>query len=44
MRNLEQSIEILGQLRSVGMGVSIDDFGVGYSSLGQLTAPAGDRA
>jgi diguanylate cyclase (GGDEF)-like protein/PAS domain S-box-containing protein len=36
MRNLEQSIEILGQLRSVGMGVSIDDFGVGYSSLGQL--------
>jgi predicted signal transduction protein with EAL and GGDEF domain len=36
MRNLDQSIEILGQLRSVGMGVSIDDFGVGYSSLGQL--------
>ena len=36
MRNLEQSIEILGQLRSVGIGVSIDDFGVGYSSLGQL--------
>jgi diguanylate cyclase (GGDEF)-like protein/PAS domain S-box-containing protein len=36
MRNLEQSIEVLGQLRSVGMGVSIDDFGVGYSSLGQL--------
>jgi diguanylate cyclase (GGDEF)-like protein/PAS domain S-box-containing protein len=36
MRNLEQSIEILEQLRSVGMGVAIDDFGVGYSSLGQL--------
>ena len=36
MRSLEQSIEILGQLRSVGMGVSVDDFGVGYSSLGQL--------
>mgnify|MGYP001321345585 CR=1 FL=1 len=36
MRNLEQSIEILAQLRSVGIGVSIDDFGVGYSSLGQL--------
>ncbi len=36
MRNLEQSIEILGQLRSVGMGVAVDDFGVGYSSLGQL--------
>ncbi len=36
MRNLEQSIEILAQLRAVGIGVSIDDFGVGYSSLGQL--------
>jgi diguanylate cyclase (GGDEF)-like protein/PAS domain S-box-containing protein len=36
MRNLEQSIETLAQLRSVGMQVAIDDFGVGYSSLGQL--------
>jgi diguanylate cyclase (GGDEF)-like protein/PAS domain S-box-containing protein len=36
MRNLEQSIETLAQLRSVGMHVAIDDFGVGYSSLGQL--------
>lgn len=36
MRNLEQSIEILSQLRSMGIGVAIDDFGVGYSSLGQL--------
>ena len=36
MRNLEQSIEVLAQLRSVGVGVAIDDFGVGYSSLGQL--------
>ncbi len=36
MRNIEQSIETLEQLRSVGMLVSIDDFGVGYSSLGQL--------
>jgi diguanylate cyclase (GGDEF)-like protein/PAS domain S-box-containing protein len=36
MRNLEQSIETLAQLRSVGMLVAIDDFGVGYSSLGQL--------
>jgi diguanylate cyclase (GGDEF)-like protein/PAS domain S-box-containing protein len=36
MRNLEQSIETLTQLRSVGMLVSVDDFGVGYSSLGQL--------
>jgi len=36
MRNLEQSIETLAQLRSVGMRVAVDDFGVGYSSLGQL--------
>jgi len=36
MRSLEQSIEILAQLRAVGIGVAIDDFGIGYSSLGQL--------
>ena len=36
MRNIEQSIETLSQLRSVGMQVAVDDFGVGYSSLGQL--------
>ncbi|HSN19546.1 MAG TPA: EAL domain-containing protein, partial [Usitatibacter sp.] len=37
MRNVEQSIETLAQLRAVGMLVAVDDFGVGYSSLGQLT-------
>jgi len=37
MRNIEQSIETLAQLRSVGMQVAVDDFGVGYSSLNQLT-------
>ena len=36
MRNIEQSVETLSQLRSVGMQVAVDDFGVGYSSLGQL--------
>ena len=36
MRNLEQSIEILSELRRIGATVSVDDFGVGYSSLGQL--------
>ncbi len=36
MRNLEQSVEILSELRRVGATISIDDFGVGYSSLGQL--------
>lgn len=36
MRNLEQSIEILAELRRMGPTISVDDFGVGYSSLGQL--------
>ncbi|MCY7389238.1 MAG: diguanylate cyclase, partial [Burkholderiales bacterium] len=36
MRNLEQSIEILAELRRMGATISVDDFGVGYSSLGQL--------
>jgi diguanylate cyclase (GGDEF)-like protein/PAS domain S-box-containing protein len=36
MRNVEQSIETLSRLRSVGMQVAVDDFGVGYSSLSQL--------
>jgi diguanylate cyclase (GGDEF)-like protein/PAS domain S-box-containing protein len=36
MRNLDQSIEVLRQLRAVGMKVAVDDFGMGYSSLGQL--------
>ena len=36
MRNVEQSIETLTQLRSVGMQVAVDDFGVGYSSLANL--------
>ncbi|HYC37360.1 MAG TPA: EAL domain-containing protein [Usitatibacter sp.] len=37
MRNLEQSIDTLTQLRATGMQVAVDDFGVGYSSLNQLT-------
>ena len=36
MRNIDQSIETLAQLRAVGMQVAVDDFGVGYSSLNQL--------
>ena len=36
MRNLEQTIEILAELRRMGLTISVDDFGVGYSSLGQL--------
>jgi EAL domain-containing protein (putative c-di-GMP-specific phosphodiesterase class I) len=37
MRNIEQSIDTLTQLRTAGMHVAVDDFGVGYSSLNQLT-------
>jgi diguanylate cyclase (GGDEF)-like protein/PAS domain S-box-containing protein len=36
MRNLDQTIEILSELRNLGCTISVDDFGVGYSSLGQL--------
>jgi diguanylate cyclase (GGDEF)-like protein/PAS domain S-box-containing protein len=36
MRNIDQSIAVLQHLRSAGIGISIDDFGVGYSSLAQL--------
>ena len=36
MRNIEQSVETLTQLRAAGMQVAVDDFGVGYSSLSQL--------
>jgi len=36
MRNLDQSIAVLQELRAAGIGISIDDFGVGYSSLAQL--------
>ena len=37
MRNIEQSIETLTLLKAAGMQVAVDDFGVGYSSLNQLT-------
>lgn len=33
VENTEQSIEILNQLKNLGLQLSIDDFGTGYSSL-----------
>ena len=36
MRNAQQAIEILHQLKAMGVRVAIDDFGTGYSSLNYL--------
>lgn len=37
MRDLEQSIERIGQLHALGIQISIDDFGTGFSSLSYLS-------
>jgi EAL domain-containing protein (putative c-di-GMP-specific phosphodiesterase class I) len=36
MTNPEESVEVLSQLRKMGVTVAIDDFGTGYSSLSYL--------
>jgi EAL domain-containing protein (putative c-di-GMP-specific phosphodiesterase class I) len=36
MENVEAAIEMLEQMRSLGIELSIDDFGTGYSSLSYL--------
>jgi diguanylate cyclase (GGDEF)-like protein len=36
MRNLDASVLVLRQLRSLGVSVSMDDFGMGYSSLSRI--------
>lgn len=36
MKNVEQNIRMLDELRRLGLSISIDDFGTGYSSLAYL--------
>ena len=36
MRDPERGIRLLGELRSLGLKLSVDDFGTGYSSLSYL--------
>ncbi|MDX6257758.1 MAG: hypothetical protein QOJ11_4092 [Frankiales bacterium] len=36
LRDADAAIEVLQQLRSLGVRLALDDFGTGYSSLGQL--------
>src|SRR5690606_18835830 len=37
MENIDQAIQILQQLKALGLTIAIDDFGTGYSSLSCLT-------
>ncbi|RKP43974.1 EAL domain-containing protein [Trinickia fusca] len=43
MKNPEAAVRQLDEFRRCGVRVAIDDFGVGYSSLGQLSALPVDR-
>jgi EAL domain-containing protein (putative c-di-GMP-specific phosphodiesterase class I) len=43
MRDEEWTREVLARLRAIGVSVAIDDFGMGYSSLGRLGAIAVNR-
>jgi diguanylate cyclase (GGDEF)-like protein len=38
LQETEQNLEILRQLKNLGVSIALDDFGVGYSSLGYLTS------
>ena len=36
MQNVDSTLTILQDIRDIGVSVSIDDFGIGYSSLTHL--------
>ena len=36
VQNIERNLEILKSLQDIGVSISIDDFGIGYSSLDQI--------
>jgi len=38
LKETETNLEILRQLKNLGVSIALDDFGVGYSSLGYLTS------
>ncbi len=37
MHRLDSALVVMGQLREIGVGLSVDDFGTGYSSLAYLS-------
>ena len=37
MHRLDSALEVMAQLREIGVGLSVDDFGTGYSSLSYLS-------
>ncbi len=43
MRQLDRAIDTLARLRALGVSLSLDDFGVGYSTLSQLKHLAVDK-
>jgi predicted signal transduction protein with EAL and GGDEF domain len=43
VRDFHRAAASLGRLRQVGVGITLDDFGVGYSSLAQLKHLAADK-
>jgi diguanylate cyclase (GGDEF)-like protein/PAS domain S-box-containing protein len=38
MENVDEAIEILNQLKAIGVKVALDDFGTGYSSLSSISS------